>query len=207
MGIHTESVNKQIYALIKKEILERRLRPGERIDTKGIAEANHISVMPVRDALQQLATNGLVINRERVGFFVREFTTDEISQILEVRIMFEQHCMRWHMGSINKEDVQEMLQRVTLATSTEELDDLDHQLHFMIILASKNQFLIDEYNNLRALFSIGLFGGEEANVHTAKEEHIAILKAILCEDVERAVDLLCKHLERARGEIVGLYQQ
>lgn len=206
MGINTESVNKQIYDLVKKEILERQLQPGERIDTKGIAEANNISVMPVRDALQQLVTNGLVVNRERVGFFVREFTADEVSQILEMRIMFELHCMRFHLKAIDKAKARSMLKQVIAATSSGQLDDLDHQIHQMIILASQNEFLINEYDKLSALFSIGLFGGEEANVHMAKEEHIAILNAIINENEEEAADLLLKHLVRAREEIVAIYK-
>lgn len=207
MGINTESVNKQIYDLIKKDILERRLRPGEKIDTKGIAEHNHVSVMPVRDALQQLVISGLVLNRERVGFFVRKFSADEISQIMEMRIMFELHCMRKHLWAIDKARVRSLLEQVEQATSYVELDELDNTIHRTIVLASHNPFLIDEYDNLSALFSLGVFGGEEENVYTAKAEHIEILKAILDDDAERATSLLCWHLKRARDEIVGMYKE
>ncbi len=205
MAINTDSVNKQIYDLIKKDILERRLKPGEKIDTKGIAEANGVSVMPVRDALQQLATTGLVVKRGRVGFYVRKFSPLEIAQILEMRTMFELHCMRLHMRLINKNQARQILQQLVSATSVVELDALDREIHFLSIAASNNPFLIEEYEKLSALFSLGVFGGEEANVHIAQKEHIAILTAILDEDIDLAVNLLSRHLARATEEITDIY--
>ena len=206
MAINTESVNKQIYDLIKRDILERRLKPGEKIDTKGIAEENGISVMPVRNALQQLATNGLVLNRERVGFYVRKFNTDEIYRIMEVRMMFELHCMQNHMDGIDRNQVQKILDQIKCSISQQELDELDHEMHRMIIHASENEFLISEYDRLNALFALGVSGGEEVNVHTAKKEHIEILNAILSGNVNKAVDQLQRHLERAKDEIAGIYR-
>ena len=74
MSINTSSVSKQVYDLIRSDILSRKLKPGDKIDTQGIAEANGVSAMPVRSALQQLAVNGLVVARERVGYFVRDYS-------------------------------------------------------------------------------------------------------------------------------------
>ena len=54
------TVNEQMHELILNLILERRIKPGERVNPKQIAEENHVSLMPVRNALQQLTTEGLL---------------------------------------------------------------------------------------------------------------------------------------------------
>ncbi|NLI54621.1 MAG: GntR family transcriptional regulator [Clostridiales bacterium] len=207
MGINTDSVNKQVYNLIKKDILERKIKPGERIDTKSIAEENDISVMPVRNALQKLTTNGLVINRERVGFFVRSFTEQELCEILDVRRMFELYCVQNYLANIDKRGIEALLAKIEDTQAGILLDVLDHEMHAMIINASNNEFLIKEYRKMEALFSLGLYGGSLENVNIAKGEHIAILRAILDNDVEQTTTYLRKHLERAQREVVDIYKK
>ena len=89
MSIHTESITDQCYDLIWKKILNKEYLPGEQIPTKQIAEDNGISVMPVRLALRELTNNGIVLNKARVGFFVRDFTNQEMLDISRTRRMYE----------------------------------------------------------------------------------------------------------------------
>ena len=206
MKINTDSVSKQIYEMLKEEILERHLLPGEKIGTREIAEKNHVSIMPVRDALQQLASDGLVRNRERVGFFVRQFTSEEIVEIVEMRSMFELYCLENHMDKVDLERMESLLGRLKEETSAKELDQIDHEFHRAIVYASHNSLLINEYNNLYYLFSLGISSGESSPYDLAREEHIAIIRAILEHDNERACRTLAQHLQRACSEIVELYQ-
>lgn len=206
MDLHIESVNKQVYSILKKDILARKLKPGERIDTKGIAEEYGISVMPVRSALLQLTTNGLVVNKERVGFYVRQYTPEELKDIFEVRVMYELYCMNVHSSNIDKEHVEELIKKLEATITPVELDELDVEMHRMIIYASQNTFLINEYEKLQALFSLGVYGGQYENVVLAKKEHLNIFHAILDGDVQKASKALKQHLERSREEIIGIYQ-
>lgn len=207
MDLHTESVNKQVYSILKKDILSRKLKPGERIDTKGIAEEYGISVMPVRSALLQLTTNGLVINRERVGFYVRQYSQEELRDIFEVRIMYELYCINMHSSKIDQAHVKEMIRKLEDTITPVELDELDVEMHRMIIYASNNSFLINEYEKLQALFTLGVYGGQYENVVIAKKEHLDIFYAILNGDVPKASEALKQHLERSREEIIGIYQE
>lgn len=207
MGINRDSLNKQIYDLIKSDILMKRLKPGERIDIKVIAEKNQVSLMPVRNALLQLTANGLVKDRERVGFYVRSFSCEEISHIMELRMMFELHCMESYMENIDQQVVRGILDQLEDQISTAELDELDQKVHFMIIQSSGNPFLMEEYNHLWDLFSLGLYEGKEEDVQKAKEEHIGILNAVLAGDENEASRQLKMHLERARNEIEVFFSE
>lgn len=205
MAINTDSVTKQIYGVIKQDILEHRILPGERIDTKNIAQANNISVMPVRTALRQLTTDGLLIDRERVGFFVRKYNSDEILQIMEMRIMFELHCLKNHIASIDKARVAEIIDRLSGPVLKQELNNLDDEMHQLIVLSSNNQFIINEYTKLSALFTMCVYSETKETLNAAKEEHCHILEAILRNDTKTAMKLLETHLLRTREEVARLY--
>lgn len=206
LKINTDSVSKQLYDMLREEILSRRLEPGAKIATKDIAEANHVSIMPVRDALLQLASDGLVQNRERVGFFVRRFTTKEIQEIVEVRSMFELYCLRSHMENRDVSLWQRIKERLAVAQTIQELDQVDHELHRSIVYMSGNQTLIGEYNRLYTLFSLGMSSGETSPYDLARAEHGEIIDAILSNDTVEACAKLEHHLRRACAEIVGLYR-
>lgn len=204
--INTDSVSRQLYEMLKKEILDRHLKPGDKIGTKEIAEANHVSIMPVRDALLQLVSDGLVQNRERVGFFVRRFTAEEIHEIVEVRSMFELYCLQNHMEKRDPAVWMKIKERLEAASSIQELDQVDHELHRTIVYMSGNQTLIDEYNRLYSLFSLGMSSGEGSPYNLAKKEHAEIVDHILANEKRAACATLKRHLERACAEIVGLYR-
>ena len=93
MSIIAKSITEQIYDIIKDKILLQEYKVGSKIDMNEIAEEHDISIMPVRDALKRLSSQGLVVNRSRVGFFVKEFSKQEISNIMEVRNMYETYCL------------------------------------------------------------------------------------------------------------------
>lgn len=206
MEIITDSVNKQMYELLRWEILSGKYKVGERIDSKGIAKENGVSVMPVRNALQRLTSDGLVVNKERVGFYVKEFTASEIAQIIDARKMFEVYCLSTYFAQIDEERARQLYDKFKYydELTPDALSKLDSELHRMFVEISNNSILMDTYEKLSAMFSLGYFVGYE-NTDIANQEHLAILEAVLKKDKVTAVDELKKHLERVHNEITTLY--
>lgn len=69
MKIMKQSISDQMFSILKEAIVRQRIKAGEQINPREIAEQYGVSVMPVRDALTRLASFGLVTIRPRVGFF------------------------------------------------------------------------------------------------------------------------------------------
>ena len=90
-----------MFSVLKEEIVRQRIKAGEQINPRQIAEEHGVSVMPVRDALTRLASFGLVTIRPRVGFFAREFTLTEVREIFEVRRLHEMYCMERYFHQID----------------------------------------------------------------------------------------------------------
>lgn len=200
--IIADTVNKQVYEIIRNKILERQFKPGERIDPKIIAQEHNISLMPVRNALQQLTAQGLVVTLQRVGFFVKEFSGEELVEIIDTRKMFELYCLDAYFRNLDTGESLRLLDalRNTPDNHVKTLQALDDRMHQMIVQASRNAFLIGRYEDLRCLFNMGIYYAEQ-NVLIARDEHIDIVKSIRDGDKEKAILHLRHHLERVAREL------
>lgn len=82
------SLMRDAYHRLRSEIIQGKIRPNERLIAADLAERLAISRTPVREALQLLASEGLVVGIKR-GYVVRDHTANEIRQIYEVRAALE----------------------------------------------------------------------------------------------------------------------
>ena len=61
--------------------------------------------MPIRDALNQLANEGLVIRKPGL-VFVRSFTPKEAKDLMEVRKLYELYCLEKYFDKIDRKNCQ-----------------------------------------------------------------------------------------------------
>lgn len=202
MSLVTESITDQIYKIIKDKILLQEIEVGEKIDTKNIAKEHDISVMPVRDALKKLASQGLVENKSRVGFFVRTFTEKEIENIMEMRSMYEVYCLKNHMNNIDKKELKSLYETIncTSEASRKKFDEIDTKFHDLLIEASSNDYLIKNYNQIKDL--ILLFKHLDAKrMKLANKEHCQLIESILNKNRKQAVEKLKEHINNVTYSI------
>lgn len=203
MIIFKDSIQSQIYEFIRGEILEQNLKFSEQINPKKIAQDKGISVTPVRDALLQLAREGLVINRERVGFFVRNFSREDVIEIMEVRKMYEMYNLDQHFERIDRDGLAEIYKKIKdPKTKKDELYNSDSGFHDLLILSSNNQFLINEYERVKTLFVLFMYYDTTYD-HEANEEHCTIIEAILNHNKADALNNLRTHLDRVEKVIIS----
>ena len=107
-GIVTKNYKEQIYSLLKKKILLQKIKVEEKINVSQIAETHNVSRAPVREALLELVKDGLVINKSRVGFFVKKFSKSEAENIIEVRQTLEMHCFKNYFECINRNELEKI---------------------------------------------------------------------------------------------------
>lgn len=84
-----QSAQQEAYCHIRRQILSGVLQPGHRINLAEIAQSLSISRMPIRDALRQLDTEGLVVMRPNRGATVVDLTPDEAEEYFEIRAALE----------------------------------------------------------------------------------------------------------------------
>jgi len=203
-----ESIGEQIYSILKEEILLAKRKPGEQINLRKLAEELGASIMPVRDALKQLVDEGLVIRKPRVGFFIRNFTRQEVKEIMEMRKIYELYCLDKYFDKIDRDKLKIFLEKSLdekdITQKTKEFDELDENIHDLLIKASGNFYLINSYNNIKNQIII-LRHLIKDEVSLAREEHILLIKAILERNKEKAKEILENHINRVTNAIIELY--
>lgn len=196
MELVKSSIKDQVHQMLKEQILKQEIEIGEQLNPRDIAEEYDISVMPVRDALLRLVTQGLVINKPRVGFFVKTFTAREIENIMEVRKMYEHFALSQHFDAIDRKKMKQIYNSMD---NNEELtrsffDDMDIKLHSIIVEASDNDYLINSYNRIKDLFILFQHLNLQ-RIDEAHQEHQILIRSILDNNQEKAENVLLEHLQ------------
>lgn len=80
--------------LIRAAILRGALQPGEHLTQTGLAEEYSVSKVPVREALKQLNTEGLLMHDRNRGYFVTRLSQSEARQLYKLRRWLEAELLR-----------------------------------------------------------------------------------------------------------------
>ena len=91
--VQSERLRDQIYKLIRDDLRTGALAPGERLVEVSLAKKLGVSRTPVREALFQLASDGLLAESSR-GYMLPVHTTEEIRDRLEIRRLLEPEILR-----------------------------------------------------------------------------------------------------------------
>ena len=136
------------YALIKNRILERQFQPGQRIREDLVANEISMSRTPVREAINQLATEGLIVNVPRKGLFCASVSAEEFLDFLRVREALEMLAVRDCVQRITDTEVEGLaviLDDYETALASGDLrgaSELDTRFHKTIAEYSRNRKLI-----------------------------------------------------------------
>jgi DNA-binding GntR family transcriptional regulator len=150
-----------IAAEIRRRITTGLLLLGARISDKKLAAELSVSRTPVREALVQLQSEGLVVMRPQSGTFVFDLTIEEVRDICATRAILEAGAVRLAAEAGSADLIARLgllVGRAAIALDDGDLplcDELDCQFHEGIVAASANTYLIGAYsgisNRLRAL--------------------------------------------------------
>ncbi len=89
-----KSLSLRVVEHLKEEIFLERYKGGDRILESKVAEDLDISRAPVREAIKELESQGLITNIPRKGSFVVEFTEKDIQELFDIRIILEMRILK-----------------------------------------------------------------------------------------------------------------
>jgi DNA-binding GntR family transcriptional regulator len=178
------------------------LRPGEQLDEQGPAARFGVSCTPIREALLQLASAGLVVAHPRRGAFVATLGVRDVVERFEVMATLEGMCGRLAARRITERERAEFL-AVHEACSCEAAGgdpDAYHyeneRFHHAIYAASHNIFLAEQAHQLHKRLKPyrRLQRRARNRIMASFREHQAIVDAILAGDGELAERRLRDHV-------------
>jgi DNA-binding GntR family transcriptional regulator len=209
-GRQFQTVGSMVYEVIREGILTGVFAPGERLRQDALAEAIGVSRIPVRSALIQLESDGLITFHPYRGAVVNRLTVDEMREIYEIRTVLETHALRKAMGSMTPEKLERLEQ---LARELNEVDDGE------AFLAQRTAFYHELYDGDHQPQLVALIeklrtdaGRYWLDRHVdfvrrpGERDHLDVLKFLRTGDVEGAVHWLQAHLQRVSDELLALME-
>ncbi|KGA21230.1 hypothetical protein GM51_3235 [freshwater metagenome] len=198
------SLTFEALTLLRDEIIQGKMRPNERLIAADLAERLNTSRTPIREALQLLEAEQLVVAAKR-GYVVREHTKEEIVEIYEVRAALEGMAARLAAQKTGTSAYREIeaigAHRDSLITSNDRklIVDLNDEFHAAIFAACGNSRL-DRINrsNSQHFFNYRiseLYTKEETKISI--KGHALILKAIKNHDADQADSAAQEHVLEA----------
>jgi len=196
------------YQLIRHKIITLQLAPRTAIDEQALMEDLQLGRTPIREALQRLAAEGLVMVAPRRGMFVADISITDLQKIFEIRVVLEGLCARLAADRVTEaqlaamEDLVDRLDR-TAETDGKALMAVDEQFHELLYQAADNELLADTLRRLLAQsFRIWYLVLDRLNgVRAAMEQHVAITKALEARDGVLAETIVQEHISEFQQQI------
>ncbi len=197
------TAERMVHTVLQQRILDGVLRPGERIDLDAIAQELAVSRTPVRTALRQLESEGLVTIYPHRAVMVSELSADDLEQMYAVRIQLESLAAQMAVPNLTDADLAEM--RAVQRDLTQVVDEAnpalfaekDRAFHLALYRSANNKFLSRLIDDLRkaSLRFLTVYATVE-RLSTAVAEHEQIIAAAEARDSKKVVSLIQQNLER-----------
>lgn len=201
-----------IYSLLRAKIANHDFASGERLRLDVLADQLGVSRTPVREALNQLALEGLIEIRPRRGTFVARVDQRSVAELYELRLMIDTYVGRQVAPTIRPVEIQR-LRRLFAAIEEQVVGDAYHDygaylaadraFHSAIVALAENQRLISLYEEInlplwlvRAQQEAGLERDHDAAASLAG--HHEIMEALEQKDPDRAARAMAEHIQFAR---------
>ncbi|PSL46988.1 GntR family transcriptional regulator [Salsuginibacillus halophilus] len=206
-----ESLTEQAYRLIKDSIINTEVEPMEELAEEKIAGELGISRTPIREALKQLAFEGLVELRKGTKARVSSVSPEEALDYQLLREQLEAMAAKYAAKHATENDVAH-LKDVTNKQHDSIKDgdfhrfiDLDYEFHHYIAVLSQNKKLQEFTENLNSQVQRFLILTQTLteSVTQAVNEHLAIIEAIESHDGSLAEVQMKTHIERVTKRIFG----
>ncbi|MFI9240429.1 GntR family transcriptional regulator [Streptomyces cinnamoneus] len=203
----TVRLRDQVAHALRAALISGELRPGEVYSAPGLAEDFGISATPVREAMLDLAREGLVEPVRNKGFRVTEVNERDLDQYTEIRTLIEVPMT----GRITRTAAREELEALRpvaeeIVRAAREHDligylEADRRFHLTLLALSGNERLVETVSDLRKrsrLYGLNALD-ERGELIPSAEEHLELLDLMLAGDAEGAEKCMARHLGHVRS--------
>lgn len=207
-----KSLAEQVYDHVVRMIQTGELKEGDKVGEVFLVERIGISRTPIREALIQLASDNILENVPRKGFYVKGIDNDALNKVYELVYLLDSYAIELAMDNIGDKEIAEMeecIEKMNLAIGLkvyEAYEQWQKRFHEVYREVTGNDEINDtiEYLLKKIISSTYLLGEEDQLFEVSAQynkEHQNILNAIKNRNVEEAKMLLKNHW------IGGLYNR
>lgn len=200
------SLTDQAYSQLEEMITTLKLAPGTVLSEQALAKELHIGRTPVREALQRLGRDGLVVVLPRRGILVSEINLRSQLRLLETRRVLENLVAKLAAERATEDELQTFAELArNMRKAAQDSDDiafmrLDRLFNEIVAKASRNEFALRSLGSLSALSRRFWYQHykEAADLPLCANLHAAVCEAIARRDQDSAAqtsDRLMDYIE------------
>ncbi len=221
--IEHSDLTTKVYQWLKERIMHHAFLPGDKLDIQQLADDLGVSRTPVKDAINRLTAEGLVILRSRRGTYVATLTPAALRDLFETRMMIEcwtvQHATAETMRATTPamRALFDRSARIITGVSAADFDysayfALDLDLHALLVGLTGNAVLLELHHAVTARMSAGrIYYPGEGEVlrrsHEAHREHAAIIQAIADSDRDALLAAVRVHIATSMEHTAWLLER
>lgn len=171
------SAKDQVYKFISDQLTSGKLSRNDHITEQYLVNSIGLSRTPIREALLQLASTGILIREPRKGFRIKQFTKEDVEDIYEIIGTLDGRIAQLTANQLTEKDLsimQFLIKSMDAAIDTElytKYNELQDSFHHVYINKCHNKFLRKELDNKLDMF-IG-----KSYLHIQKGEINQLLKS------------------------------
>jgi DNA-binding GntR family transcriptional regulator len=192
-----------VYRALRAAIMKCELPPSERLVIDELARRFEVSIIPVREALRRLQSEGLVVNVPHVGVTVAPVSRESIQEVFTLLEGLEVVAARAAAALATPADLESLAEIATAmdealaAARYEQWAELNTRFHLTIsglaampLLQEMMERILDRWDRVRRYYFKGVL------VHRADQaqaEHHALLRELRARDLERLEQTVRQH--------------
>ncbi|TKK84153.1 GntR family transcriptional regulator [Herbidospora galbida] len=202
-----QSLREQVAQALRDALVAGEMRPGVVYSAPVLAAQFGVSATPVREAMLDLAKEGLVEAVRNKGFRVTEMSDSDLDDITEIRRLIEVPTVARLAESGREADFERLRPLAREIVTSAERGDLltyvnaDLRFHVELLSLAGNAHLVEVVRELRGRARLyGLKGLADAGklVDSARE-HVELLDALIDGDRAAAEHIMGDHIQHVRG--------
>lgn len=199
----------RVHKAIVADIVSGHFAPGARLKIADLCKRYGLSPMPIREALQQLQGEGLVVMLPHKGASVRALDDKFLKDVYEIRVAL---CTIYYRDAVAAADaaldetlvrIQTQFDEAMERGNVEECNACNRNLHFEIESRCFNREAVragQRYTRLTGSLR-DLFGFKIDRLRGISREHWQIIEAIRLRDADAAIEAGQNHIQSARASM------
>jgi DNA-binding GntR family transcriptional regulator len=209
--IEHSNLSDKVYNILLDRIITQKIKPGGKLIEEDLAKNLGISRTPIREALNRLFRDDLIELIPRKGGYIRKLTARDVEEVYEIREVLENLAVRLAIPLIRDralKRLEELVRKTEKLTGKDKMKsqvNIDSELHNSIITSCGNsrlQKMIKSLYNFIQAFRV-LEAQQSQRSDQALQEHKMILEALSKRDVEQTTELMSRHIENTKNNILA----
>ena len=206
------TISSKLSKLLAAQIVDGTYPPGAKLEERVLAEKFEVSRTPIREALRELGSKGLVEVVPRRGVVVARIGVGELAKLLEADCELEALCARRAaecMTAMEKKELEFIFEQSTTLSREGDIEAYlanNRQFHNLILVGAHNDVLTGMVSDLRE--RLAPFRQAQSQVddrlQISHDDHAAIVQAILAGDCEGAYNATRSHHARLGNSVLRL---